>query len=100
MPDAVRERELGAFPLASCCDGDEAGRPGARDVELAHASARRLRRDHDHVVAVGRRDPPKWMLRPCANSARGARLQVRRDLRAPHLLLTWSGTSIVTTCAP
>ena len=49
--------------------------------------ARRLRRDHDHVVALRRLDPAEVDVQPVREKHRGAGLEVRRDIRVPDLLL-------------
>ena len=85
--DAVGERERERAPARVLVDRDEARRACAGDEELAHAMARRLRRDHDHVVALGRRDPAEVDVEPVREEHRRARLEVRRDVRLPHALL-------------
>ena len=49
--------------------------------------ARRLRRDHDHVVSLRRRDAAEMDVEPVREQHRGARLEIRRHLLVPHLLL-------------
>ena len=85
--DAVRERERKRVAARVLVDRDEARRACARDVELAHAMARRLRRDHDHVVVLGRRDAAEVDVQAVREEHRRARLEVRRDVGVPHLLL-------------
>ena len=47
----------------------------------------RLRRDHDHVVILGRRDPAEVDVEPVREEHGRTRGEVRRDLRVPHALL-------------
>ena len=85
--DAVGERELERPSGGVHLHGDEARRAGARHVELADAMPRRLRRDHDHVVVGGRRDPAEVDVEPVREEHGGPRREVRRDLRLPYALL-------------
>ena len=61
--------------------------PAPESEELAHAMAGRLRRDHDHVVILGRRDPAEVDVEPVREEHRRARGEVRRDVCIPHALL-------------
>ena len=65
----------------------EAWRAGARDVELADAMARRLRGDHDHVVALRRRDAAEVDVQSVREQHGRARLEIRGDVGVPDLLL-------------
>ncbi len=53
--------------------------------------AGRLRRDHDHVVILGRRDPAEVDVEPVGEEHGRARGEVRRDVRIPHALLDMVG---------
>ena len=79
---AVRERELARVTARVLRDRDDRRRAVALLVQAADDVARALRRDHDHVVALGRRDAAVVDVEAVREEQRGARLEVRRDLLA------------------
>ena len=82
MRRAVGEGELARLAARVLRDGDERRRAVALLVEAPDDVARALRRDHDHVVAVGRLDAPVVDVEAVREEQRRARREVRRDLVA------------------
>ena len=68
-------------------DGNQPGGSGARLVELTDAVSRRLRRDHDDVVAGGRDDAAEVDIQAVGEQQRSVRREVRLDLRLVDALL-------------
>ena len=84
---AVGERELARLAARVLRDRDDGRRAVALGVEAAHHMARALRRDHDHVVPLGRRDALVVHVEAVREEQRSAGLEVRLDLVLVHLRL-------------
>ena len=86
-PGPVREREVERAAARVLGDGDDRRRAEALLEEAAHDVAGALRRDHDHVVPRGRRDPPVVDVEAVREEERGAGGEVRRHVLLVHARL-------------